>query len=264
MQLIELLLAITLLATIALTGNILLTGSANRSLTIKAKAEMGEQMNYLFKRMESFMQDIQPEVMDSSSPATVTLFGKGVSTPYVSSQPGLATTTRWPAADTMSGIPSIPSGGLVAGGLYLAFFNNASPNPAGFGIFFTPLSTGQIAPHEGKLEFYSRDPAAPANATREVIIPNGLFPYAAVEDYVVDNTIDSFDLTALQACISNFNDRTKCVDRPAKSIWPVFEISTDRKSISVSFQMGRKVGGNVVYSRPVTKVFLIRGEKVGS
>jgi hypothetical protein len=269
LQLIELLLAITLLAGIALTGNILLMGSANRSLTVKAKAEMGEQLNYLFKRIENFTQDIQPGLTDDP-----TLFNKSVSTPYVSSQAGLS--PRWPAAD--ASVDADATAGLDAGGLYLAFFSNATspppnPLPLGFGIFFIPLPASQQSDpnnrREGKLEFYSKDPGT-KSVTREIVIPNGLFPYAAVEDYDKSGTIDSVDLTAIQTCLSNFNtDNTgktnnTCVDRPGKSIWPVFEIPKDGKHFSVSFQMGRKVGGQMVYSRPMTQVFLIRGEKVSS
>lgn len=243
LQLIELLLAIALLAGIMLGSNVLFMGSTNQALTIKTQSEMGQELTYLFRRLGSLLQDIQPEVIDDKA-------GAGShTTPYVSSDPA-----NDPDFD----------------GIYMVFYNNESPKKRmdiTFEITYDNAGDpGDPRNGEGKLShFYSSD--AETNGQVEMIIPQGLFPYAVIKDYNKDGTTgNAGDLDLISTCLQEYRLgaaelKAQCTD---KGIWPAFEISQDRKRIFASFRMGRKVGTKMIYSKPMTKMFLIRGEKAES
>jgi len=241
LQLIELMLAIALLAGIVLAGNVLFMGSTSRTLAVQAQSEMGEEMTYLFKRMENFLQDIQPGVTD---------LGEGTQTPYVTSP---------------------PISGLMPSSLYLTFFDNNNPAQE-WAVKFALLTlggSGDASDREGQLVFISKNPSTGAETSQEVVIPNGLYPYAVIKDYDSNGTIgNDVDLAKIQACLGptglGSHGTWTVGNCTTPGISPVFEISPDGKRIFASFRMGRKIGGKMIYSKPMTKVFLVRGEKVES
>ena len=267
LQLIELVLAMVILSGIVLTGNMMFTGFTNRAMAVQAQAEMGDELAAVFRRLDNFFQDIQPEVLDSANLYGLNPYPTLLTSPVSPATPYLQTADPlWWATPhssfsmTLFSYPPLPTVVNPTPSIVpkLITFSIASSDPDD--------SEGRYK--EGSLSIETNK----SNPRNPEVLSSHICPYAVVKNYNHDLVVGdsggqipptaASDLGLINACIQALTVAA-CTDVIAGDrIWPGFEISQDRKRIYASFRMKRKVGSQTIVSKPMTKMYFIRGEKV--